>query len=354
MFKKAFTLAEILSVLVILGIVASVTIPTATNKAIEKANKTKIKKALASYHTAVEKILIENELPRNKEALQKYVKENNCKNATKYFKSIELETPNNYCRFRAADKLWWDIEDVTNTLVAFEQEDLTWYIAGGGEFKAFKFVTRFDENHSLRINDMGFASTSNSYDIGIVYKEATKKVQAYFNNENYLENIFAKYSKPCFDEVKTYRCTSSNKACRGCTSQWDRGDKYATGDYWGQYVSHVYDENGKEVAYMWKCEPGSNECKSASTNGIFVKREDGLFIECYNCNNTFTAPAGDTYVQLQKKEGDKVTCSCTGCEFAKKRNDGGKVKEQCKAQRTCSMCRGEGCPAISDDDCYHL
>ena len=184
-------------------------------------------------------------------------------------------------------------------------------------------------------------------------KRLQKKVQAYLDNTEYLENIFAKYSKSCFDEVKSYRCTTANKACRGCTSQWDRGGQFATGNYWGQYLSHVYDENGNEVAYMWHCEKGTNECSSVSLQG-YVKRDDGLYINCYNCNNTMTAPAGDTFVQLQKREGDKVTCSCTGCEFAKYRNDAGKRTDNCTAARTCVSCKGDGCPEKNADGCYEL
>ena len=355
--KKGFTLAEILSVVIILGIIASITIPTTVKRGSERANKTKIRKALSVYNTAVEKMLIENNLPRSTEGLNNFIGAN-CQNATRYFRMNSLETPGNNCRFRAADGLWWDITDITNTIVAFRNDaqhpDLNWVTAGNGENKAFKFVTRFDNNGSARINDNGISYTSGNFDIGIVYREANKKIDAYLNNEFYLENIFAKYSKPCFDEVKGYRCTTANKACRGCTSQWDRGDQFATGNYWGQYISHVYDENGKEVAYMWHCQKGTNECTSNSTNGIYVKRADGLYIECYNCDNTFTKPAGDTFVQLQKKEGDKVTCSCTGCEFAKYRNDGGKINPNCNRARACAACKGDGCPVQGEDGCYQL
>ena len=350
----AFTLAEIISVTLILGIVAVMTISSVHSNSTIRANKTKIRKAMAAYETAVNKMIIENDIPRSQTDLKEFMSSDNCVNATKYFKIMEKENPDSNCRFRTSDKLWWDIEDITNTIVSFEKEDLNWVTAGGGEFKAFKFVTRFDPNGSLRINDMGFSNPQLSYDVGIAYKEAIKKIWAYLNNESYLENIFAKYSKSCFDEIKNYRCTTSNQACRGCTSQWDRGAQYATGNYWGQYLSHVYDENGNEVAYMWHCQPGTNECSSNSTNGLYVKREDGLYIECYNCDNTFTKPAGDTFVQLQKREGDNVTCSCTGCEFAKYRNDGGKINPNCNKSRACAACKGSGCPALSDDGCYHL
>ena len=362
MKKSFFTLAEVLSVVVILGVIASITIPTTIKKGSERANKTKIRKALSVYNTAVEKMLIENNLPRSAAGLNNFIGANG-QNATNYFRMTQLETQGNNCRFKAPDGLWWDITDLTNTIVAFEDKqdrqnpakNLNWVTAGGKEFKAFKFVTRFDNNGSARINDNNLSSSpQNTMDIGIVYKEANKKIQAYLNNEFYLENIFAKYSKPCFNEIKGYRCTTANPACRGCTSQWDRGDRYATGNYWGQYLSHVYDENGKEVAYLWHCQPGTNECSSTATNGVYVLREDGLYIECYNCDNTFTKPTGDTFVQLQKREGDKVTCSCTGCEFAKYRNDGGKINPSCNRPRACASCKGDGCPAIGDDGCYEL
>ena len=195
MKKRFFTLAEILSVVVILGVIASITIPTTIKRGSERANKTKIRKALSVYNTAVEKMLIENNLPRSAAGLNNFIGAN-CQNATNYFRIAQLETPNNNCRFKAPDGLWWDITDLTNTIVAFEDKqdrqnpakNLNWVTAGGAENKAFKFVTRFDNNGSARINDNGFTTFSyrNSGDrqtFDIAYTEAIKKVNAYFNND---------------------------------------------------------------------------------------------------------------------------------------------------------------------------
>ena len=56
---KSFTLAEIISVVLIMGIIAVLTIPVAVNKSINTVNRTKVKKAMAAYDRALSKWYIE-------------------------------------------------------------------------------------------------------------------------------------------------------------------------------------------------------------------------------------------------------------------------------------------------------
>ena len=87
---KAFTLAETLITLVILGIIAAITIPALVRNHVENANRTKLKKAMTVYDTALSKIIIENGIKSN-DGLITYAgnEENNCQGSAPYFKSTK-------------------------------------------------------------------------------------------------------------------------------------------------------------------------------------------------------------------------------------------------------------------------
>ena len=54
--QNAFSLAETMVVLVILGIIAIVVIPALVKKQVETTNRTKIKKAMAAYESVINQI----------------------------------------------------------------------------------------------------------------------------------------------------------------------------------------------------------------------------------------------------------------------------------------------------------
>ena len=60
--KKAFTLAEVLITLAIVGIVATMTIPTLTTKYRYKSYETSLFKAKSMFAQATQMLLIQNEL----------------------------------------------------------------------------------------------------------------------------------------------------------------------------------------------------------------------------------------------------------------------------------------------------
>ena len=121
---RGFTLAETLITLTILGVVAAITVPSLINKQIESANRTKVKKAMAVYEKALNQM---------------------------------IENGDNNCRFKTADRVWWDITDIQNPIIAFKREDLNKEQAlTMNTYKAFYFIGRYDDKNILRIND--FAS----------------------------------------------------------------------------------------------------------------------------------------------------------------------------------------------------
>ena len=70
--KTAFTLMETLVTVVILGIVAAIFLPNLINRQVENANRTRVKKAMASYEKAINYIIIENDI-RTTEGINKLV-----------------------------------------------------------------------------------------------------------------------------------------------------------------------------------------------------------------------------------------------------------------------------------------
>ena len=112
MNKKAFTLAEVLIVLTLLGIVAMLTLPTVIQRSKEAAERTKIRHGMENYDAAILNMTVENGI-KSKKALETFGEEGgNCKNTTTYFKKSEGAG----CRFKTSDGLWWDISDITNCI----------------------------------------------------------------------------------------------------------------------------------------------------------------------------------------------------------------------------------------------
>ncbi|MBQ7450542.1 type II secretion system protein, partial [bacterium] len=112
--KNAFTLAETLITLSILGIVAAITVPALVGRQIESQNRTKLKKAMTMYEKAINNMLIENDL-QTETAFQTWAKTDATTNSYQeqlgYFKIAEMSTKEGAtnCRFKTADRIWWDI-----------------------------------------------------------------------------------------------------------------------------------------------------------------------------------------------------------------------------------------------------
>ena len=59
-FKKSFTLSELIIVLSIIGIIATLTIPGIIKKHYTDINKTKVKKAMATYSAVINEMTIDS------------------------------------------------------------------------------------------------------------------------------------------------------------------------------------------------------------------------------------------------------------------------------------------------------
>ena len=238
-FKNAFTMAEALSVLILLGVVAAITIPATVNRMTVNQNRAKLKKALATYDSAVRLIVSENRI-KNKQRLDDYISANNCQNIYRYFKAVE----SNGCQFKTTDGVWWDVGTEANgasmskTLVSFNRRDLTQNNAfNKTEYKAFYFVSDFDTNHSLRIMDLGYFSQTGK-SVGIIN---TAKINAFINNKKIND-----YYKYCGNNIE------ERKSCIFV-------ERYAE----GLYSTAYYEENGNLVSWRNACNSVGVNCTSS-------------------------------------------------------------------------------------------
>ncbi|MBQ7450253.1 prepilin-type N-terminal cleavage/methylation domain-containing protein [bacterium] len=112
--KKAFTLAEVLITLSILGVVAALTIPSLVNRQNELAAITKLKKAISTYESVVEVYMAEEEATNFAGAA-----DGGCTELQQYFKMTQNNNAaaNATCIFTTADGALWAISKEGNAIV---------------------------------------------------------------------------------------------------------------------------------------------------------------------------------------------------------------------------------------------
>ncbi len=110
--KKAFTLAEVLITLSILGVVAAITIPSLVNRNSDIAALVKLKKAVSNYEDVSAVYMVENEVTD----LQNMMGDD-CGNAGDYFKIVSQEG----CVFTTSDGVQWTFD--ADTGFAYAQDN---------------------------------------------------------------------------------------------------------------------------------------------------------------------------------------------------------------------------------------
>ncbi|MBQ7450083.1 type II secretion system protein [bacterium] len=252
--KKAFTLAETLITLSILGIVAAITIPALINKYTESANRTKVKKAMTTYEKVINSMLIENDL-RTEESFKAWAKTdattNNYKEQVGYFKVAEMSTlaGSTTCRFKTSDRVWWDIcgtndSNIENPIVILDEkykdesrEDLETMakidVVDGKKVYVFGMAGRRDvTTGSIRINDKSYEDSNVKGDNPFYMA----KLYGFMNNQPFEVDPTVKYSKPCPNQcdVMGYMGGGSS-GCSGCSFDFDLN---------GMDVTAMFDEDG--------------------------------------------------------------------------------------------------------------
>ena len=120
--KRAFTLAEVLITLSILGVVAALTIPSLVNRQSDLAAQVKLKKAVSAYEDAAGTFMVEKQRANISTLLKaNYAADGDltCDNLSSYFKIVGTPTENaSGCSFTTSDGAAWYIDENGNATVA--------------------------------------------------------------------------------------------------------------------------------------------------------------------------------------------------------------------------------------------
>ena len=298
--KFAFTLAETLIVLAILGVVATLTIPSVYRKYTNHVNKTKIKKAMEVYTAVLSTIVYENNIISESglKAWSEKNAENNCSYSSFYFKTVE----GSGCIFKTSDGVWWYLADIENPLISLTKietggannlENAINRAKSESNTTAFYFVGRYDsQTYSLRINDMFYERekdgesdyykylsklynylegkiAENSDVIAGATEEPSRKepikiedipkiIPEYFpkyeNEEAHIQEIIDKlYDNERGKKLQNgdYDNACTTKPYTGCTDCRKSSS---------QYSCKVYDDNGKQIYNKTGCDTSYNNC----------------------------------------------------------------------------------------------
>ena len=279
--RKAFTLAETMIVLVILGVVAAITVPALVRNQMNAQSRTRLRKAMTVYDMALNKIVVENGIKSNDALINEFNADKNngsCAKSRAYFKSVQ-DGANN-CIFRASDGVWWNIEDITHPIIAFDDDDLD--KADEENNKAFHLVGYLDDNGSLRVLDLAQA-TGNDEDYLV-------KLYNFVNNKKETSDIVEEGQTPyCGGLCKVSKINTL------CTSR-PFINCYTNDDGSGAYY---FDSNGEQIMYKWNCTYGTvSNCMNSELydrniilpNGvnrtIYYRSCDGSGENCYSSEVT--------------------------------------------------------------------
>ena len=280
----AFTLAETLITLTILGVVAAITVPMLINKQMEAANRTKLKKAMATYEKALNQMIIDNDIKGTITAVEGFgIGE--CDISSEYFKAVEILNGNN-CRFKTADKVGYDITDITHPIFFLSEDTDNNDVFGGvGEIK----------DGIVRINDKGAATGDNA--------TILNKTYAFMNNEA-VGNSTIDPSRPCSDSTKNgegkyFSCTEDTDIPTDIPGFGYMHYSRITYDNQGRidtaydedsdnYIKWYYNDDGTSHLDVFQIESGNDECICNYAYDINADFTEGVSVSCRSCNNDNT------------------------------------------------------------------
>ena len=265
--KAAFTLAETMIVLVVLGVVAAITIPALVRNQMDAQNRTRLRKAMTVYDTAINKMVVENNFKSNT-ALTDWGNGNNCVNTRTYFKSAQ-DGANN-CIFRVSDGIWWDITDITHPIIGLRESDLT----DLNSSTRFGLVGHFAQDGSLRVNDVAYENAKGQE----VDKNALAKLFAFVNNEKTSEYVPGETPV----DIDWIGLNEYLEAMPECTT-----DEYIS---CCDYGNDCFDENGEYIGHRglpYKKITDKIQIEyyaTENTTDISIKTDDDDYFSLQDCN----------------------------------------------------------------------
>ena len=303
--KKAFTLAETMIVLVVLGIVAAITVPALVRNQMEAQNRTRIRKSMTVYDMVLNKIVVENNLKSNAEliAWADSDTKNDCANTSAYFKvsrNLQVNGVDTNCRFCSSDNVCWDISNILNPNIGI----------GENFSPSFSFIGHIDNKGILRINDLAYEQSqeNNKANIDAVTEsynyisgkkteqKTVKTIKPYTGcyNSGLECTIYDKYGNPT---AYGYNCNGNFSSC-----------------YYVENYNPKYDEDGNMIGNNCIEDGDRTSCVQLYTyNTIGDKTIRTIH---YGCSGTTDISEcwGDTYYATYDSEGRITgeTCNETG------------------------------------------
>ena len=323
--NKAFTLAETLIVIAVLGIVAMLTVPNVIRQHMEAVARTKIKKSMTVYDLAITKMTVENDLRSDTELIKWSNEVDNCGNTVAYFKTAN----NKSCEFKTSDGVWWDISDIMNPIIALSEDELHTAQAEGINGKtSFKLVASFDrQSGAFRVDDIGYEKLKLEAQLALAEEEDKQEVE---DNVEELELLFGFIDNKKDDEAEDngdYYNTIAKKKCGD--DEYGYGYGYycdlfnANGDYLGQIYGcdanwnnclesdkYEFNGNGKVTNYYYGCDGSRNNCPGSykyeyDSNGNNTANYYGCDGSGNNCNES---------VKYEFDSNGNQTVSYYGCD----------------------------------------
>ena len=253
-FKVGFTLAEVIIVVSILGIIAALTITSLTNNTLGSQNKVKLKKAMATYDKAFNRIVTENEI--NSDSAVSRLNTPNCTNTSGYFKKAKENIENNNdCIFRTSDGIWWNITDIQRPVIflgkkEFPSADInlwakTYNNLEENELISYTMVGRIDKNGAVRVNDLNYETNNpfnnSDFQVAKLYGILGVKTNV---GRNYCD---CSGNNCCATDCLKSFCLENNNNIRAQGNVWTvfGGTNYNNKNCNGNYVLYNEDRSSK-------------------------------------------------------------------------------------------------------------
>ena len=238
---KGFTLAETMTVILMIGIIAAVTMPITLRKQSETTNITKIKEAMKLYTDIINRAIIDYNLNSNSKITQWSQEDsnNNCEKTSAYFKSVE----GSGCVFKTDDGLWWDVSEINKPLISTKNinsnealQEAKQKTLDNDDHTAFYFLARYDDEGFLRVNDKGYEELKNENN----YLDYMEKLYKYIFKINLSYSAKFKKCENNASEICTINGENYTKV------EWE--DSTYDGD--GCWMWNYYNDYGDMCAYL--------------------------------------------------------------------------------------------------------
>ena len=288
--KKAFTLAETLITLTILGVVAAITIPALIQKYIEATNRTKVKKAMAAYEKVISQLVVENNITGS---IKSIFAQGNCDDTSKYFKAIRTVTGNK-CRFQTSDRVWWDISDIEHPIIMLNDDYKNATLLGDGADTLESLAKSSDnkevfgmvgtiEDGVVRINDKGVAEVDDA--------TILNKTYAFMNNEKEKNNTTSGLFGTPYQSLEDFpECSSIEGDIENCKI---RNNLYNIKGYYIYNGAVVYSPSTVDSYNNYDCSPTSGwrdaypdiyDCIYANLPSYALRNCESFMTNCTSCD----------------------------------------------------------------------